>query len=70
LPQVAAYGDRHLVVDKKDDGSTVVSTVTKVEGEDRVRELTRMLAGQPDSASGNQHAAELLERAHLERSDK
>tara|TARA_Y100000768_G_scaffold388076_1_gene381799 strand:+ start:1226 stop:2821 length:1596 start_codon:yes stop_codon:yes gene_type:complete len=70
LPQVAAYGDRHLVVDKKDDGSTVVSTVTKVEGEDRVRELTRMLAGQPDSASGNQHAAELLARAHLERSDK
>ena len=68
LPQVAAYGDRHLVVDKKDDGLSVVSTVTGVEGDDRVRELARMLAGQPDSASGNQHAAELLERAHLERS--
>lgn len=67
LPQVAAYGDRHLVVDKKDDGSSVVSTVTNVEGDDRVRELARMLAGQPDSASGNQHASELLERARLER---
>ncbi len=68
LPQVAAFGDRHLVVDKNDDGSTVVSTVAEVEGDDRVRELARMLAGQPDSASGNEHATELLERAQLERS--
>jgi len=70
LPQVAAYGDDHLVVDKKDDGSTVVSTVRKVQGDDRVRELARMLAGRPDSVSGNEHAAELLERAGLERSQQ
>ena len=68
LPQVAAFGDHHLVVDKNDDGSNVVSTVTEVEGDDRVRELARMLAGQPESASGNEHAAELLEQARLDRS--
>ena len=68
LPQVAAFGDHHLVVDKNDDGSNVVSTVTEVEGDDRVRELARMLAGQPESASGNEHAAELLQQARLDRS--
>ena len=56
------------VVDKNDDGSNVVSTVTAVEGDDRVRELARMLAGQPESASGNEHAAELLQQARLDRS--
>jgi|TARA_B110000438_G_scaffold234105_1_gene230405 DNA repair protein RecN (Recombination protein N) len=68
LPQVAAFADQHLVVDKTDDGRTVVSTVTEVTEEHRVRELARMLAGQPDSKSGRQHATELLEQAELDRS--
>ena len=63
LPQVAAFGDQHLVVDKVDDGSRVVSTVHEVEGDIRIRELARMLAGQPDSETGQDHAAELLQEA-------
>ena len=63
LPQVAAFGDQHLVVDKFDDGSRVVSTVHEVEGDIRIRELARMLAGQPDSETGQDHAAELLQEA-------
>ena len=68
LPQVAAYGDQHLVVDKVDDGTKVVSTVLEVEGDSRVRELARMLAGQPDSETGREHAAELLHEALKNRS--
>jgi len=68
LPQVAAFGDQHLVVDKIDDGSKVVSTVVEVEGDSRVRELARMLAGQPDSETGKEHAAELLQEALKNRS--
>ena len=68
LPQVAAFADQHLVVDKTDDGQMVVSSITEVTGEHRVRELARMLAGQPDSKSGREHATELLERAALDRS--
>mgnify|MGYP001370704362 FL=1 len=63
LPQVAAFGDQHLVVDKFDDGSRVVSTVHEVDGDIRIRELARMLAGQPDSETGQDHAAELLQEA-------
>ena len=68
LPQVAAFANQHLVVDKTDDGRNVVSTVTEVTGDQRIRELARMLAGQPDSESGREHATELLQEAELDRS--
>ena len=45
LPQVAAFADRQLLVEKTNDGSVTRSGVTVLEGEDRVRELSRMLAG-------------------------
>ena len=56
LPQVAAFADQHLAVRR--DGTT--ATVTMVEGDDRVEELSRMLAGLPESERGREHAAELL----------
>ena len=55
-------------MDKVDDGTKVVSTVLEVEGDSRVRELARMLAGQPDSETGREHAAELLHEALKNRS--
>lgn len=59
LPQVAAFGDHHLVVRRQ--GTT--TTVSAVSGEDRVKEIARMLAGLGDSDTGHRHAEELLERA-------
>jgi DNA repair protein RecN (Recombination protein N) len=63
LPQVAAFADRHLLVAKADDGRVTRTGVTALEGEDRVRELSRMLAGQEDSATARAHAEELLAAA-------
>lgn len=63
LPQVAAFADRHLVVEKTDDGSVTRSGVQAMDGEDRVRELSRMLAGQEDSELARAHAEELLAAA-------
>jgi DNA repair protein RecN (Recombination protein N) len=63
LPQVAAFADRHLVVTKTDDGSVTRSGVRTVDGEDRLRELSRMLAGLEDSALARGHAEELLAAA-------
>lgn len=56
LPQVAAFAEAHFVVTR--EGAN--SSAERVDGEDRVRELTRMLAGLPDSEAGQQAAAELL----------
>ncbi|MEU0657236.1 DNA repair protein RecN [Streptomyces albogriseolus] len=66
LPQVAAFADRQLLVEKTSDGSVSRSGVKVLEGEDRVRELSRMLAGQEDSETARAHAEELLEAARAD----
>ncbi|MET9469393.1 DNA repair protein RecN [Streptomyces sp. NPDC006544] len=63
LPQVAAFADRQLLVEKTNDGSVTRSGVTVLEGEARIRELSRMLAGHEDSVSARAHAEELLAAA-------
>jgi DNA repair protein RecN (Recombination protein N) len=60
LPQVAAFADRHLVVEKSsEDGAVTRSGIVTVDGEARVQELSRMLAGL-DSGMARGHAEELL----------
>jgi len=64
LPQVAAYADVHLVVDAGSrDGANVVR---RVEDDERVAELARMLAGLGESDTARAHARELLETAAAE----
>lgn len=63
LPQVAAFADRHLLVEKSGDGLVTRSGVTTLDHAGRVRELSRMLAGQAESESAQAHAEELLEAA-------
>jgi DNA repair protein RecN (Recombination protein N) len=62
LAQVAAFADTHLVVDKSPDTAAGVTAtdIRAVDGEDRVRELARMLSGLTDSDTGQAHARELL----------
>jgi DNA repair protein RecN (Recombination protein N) len=68
LPQVAAFADNHLMVEKSGDGSVTSSGVTLLDDQGRVRELSRMLAGLENSEFGRAHARELLEAAAAERS--
>ncbi|WP_407841733.1 DNA repair protein RecN [Streptomyces sp. DSM 116496] len=70
LPQVAAFADRQLLVEKTNDGSVTRSGVTVLEGEARIRELSRMLAGHEDSASARAHAEELLAAARSSQSSR
>lgn len=55
LPQVAAFGDQHFVVER--DGAS--ATIRSVVDDERLEELTRMLSGLPDSERGREHAEEL-----------
>jgi DNA repair protein RecN (Recombination protein N) len=63
LPQVAAFADRHLMVQKSDDGSVTTSGVRRLDHRDRIRELSRMLAGRSESSLAQGHAEELLGEA-------
>ena len=67
LPQVAAFADQHVVVSKDGSGHVTASSVSVVDGPERVRELVRMLSGLEDSESGAEHAAELLALAEADR---
>ena len=56
LPQVAAFADGHIVVER----TGAVATARVLDDAERVDEVARMLSGLPDSESGHSHAAELL----------
>ncbi len=60
LPQVAACADHHLVVTKSSTQSSTASTVSAVDGQGRVEEIARMLAGERLSGATVAHAREML----------
>jgi DNA repair protein RecN (Recombination protein N) len=59
LPQIACFAARHIKVEKLDQ----TASVTVLEGEERVHELSRMLAGLTGSETAVSHANELLAEA-------
>lgn len=63
LPQVAAFADTHYRVAKEAGEQRASSLVSRIEGRDRVDELSRMLAGMPESDRAREHAQELLDSA-------
>ncbi|MFM1986650.1 MAG: hypothetical protein RIS18_867 [Actinomycetota bacterium] len=66
LPQVAAFADKHLKVEKSATGNVTTSTVTELDQKSRVTEIARMMAGIEESTSALEHARELLKMSHSE----
>ena len=60
LAQVAVWADQHLVVRKDQSGSVTASDVISLGEEDRTVEIARMLSGQEESATAQEHASELI----------
>jgi DNA repair protein RecN (Recombination protein N) len=60
LPQIASRADHHLLVQKADAAGSTSTSLEDLRGDDRVRELARMLGGDPESAVSLDHARELL----------
>ena len=60
LAQVAAWADNHLVVKKSENGLVTQSDVMEVRATERKIEIARMLSGQEDSQTAQEHAGELL----------
>lgn len=60
LPQVAAFADQHVVVEKVVQGKQTLTTTRTLTDQERAREIARMLSGVDESASAAAHADELL----------
>ena len=67
LAQVAAFANNHLTVVKGSDGAVTASSVRRLDGDERIAEMARLLSGLPDSESGLAHARELVELASAAR---
>ena len=60
LPQLASRARNHLLVEKSDGEGLAAADVKGLTGEARVREIARMLGGDPESETSQDHARELL----------
>lgn len=63
LPQVASWGDQHLLVSKTVVGEKLQSDIRPLDSRARVEEIARMLGGQEITATTRRHAQEMLELA-------
>ncbi len=63
LPQVASFGDHHLVVRKANVGKRTVTEVVELSPRERKEELARMLGGPELTKKSLDNAAELLQLA-------
>ncbi len=59
LPQIAALGDTHLLIEKSSDKNSTEVSVRELSGKERTGEIARMLSGSITDAS-LKHARELL----------
>ena len=60
LPQIAAFADRHLLIQKKESQGRTRTSVRRLDGEERTEELARMLSGARLTDSSRKHAEQLL----------
>jgi DNA repair protein RecN (Recombination protein N) len=67
LAQVASWADNHFVVSKNESGSVTQSNILEVSGADRRKEIARLLSGQEDSKTAQEHAGELLDMVAMSR---
>jgi len=64
LPQIATFGDRHYVVekreDKKESGGRSRTSIRAVTGEERTEEVARMLSGAKLTETSRKHAEQMI----------
>ena len=63
LPQVASLADTHFTLEKDLSGERARASVRRLDGEDVVEEILRMLGGERSDEAATRHARELLAAA-------
>jgi DNA repair protein RecN (Recombination protein N) len=61
LPQIAAFGDQHFLIEKTVKQGRTQTEVRLMEPGDRVEEIARMLSGERLTETSKKHAEQLLE---------
>ena len=70
LPQIAAYGDHHLLITKNETGHRTRIGVRRLTKKARIEELARMLGGETVTRATLQHAGELFSAAQSQKGNE
>ncbi len=70
LPQIAVYGDHHLLITKNETGGRTRIGIQPLMGEERISELARMLGGETITPTTLRHARELYQAAQSLKGNK
>lgn len=65
LPQIACYADTHFTVRKEQKGGRTITRVTKLEKDEIIDEIARMLGGVKITEKTRAHAKEMIEGARV-----
>ncbi len=60
LPQIAAFGDHHYVIEKKEFGGRARTSIRPVTGDQRTEEVARMLSGAKLTETSRKHAEQMI----------
>jgi DNA repair protein RecN (Recombination protein N) len=60
LPQIATFGDRHYVIEKKESAGRTRTTIRLITGEERTEEVARMLSGTKLTETSRKHAEQMI----------
>ncbi len=61
LPQIAAFGDQHFLIEKTEKRGRTQTEIRLMEAEERTREIARMLSGAKLTETSLRHAESLIE---------
>jgi DNA repair protein RecN (Recombination protein N) len=61
LPQIAAFGDQHFLIEKTEKRGRTQTEVRRMDDSERTQEIARMLSGAKLTETSLKHAAHLLE---------
>ncbi|MEG1050027.1 MAG: AAA family ATPase, partial [Oscillospiraceae bacterium] len=59
-PQIAAFSDNHMFIEKKTMEKSVVTTVRELNGQERVAEIARIISGESITAAAMANAQEMI----------
>jgi DNA repair protein RecN (Recombination protein N) len=60
LPQIATFGDHHFVIEKKESGGRTRTSIREVTGDERTKEVARMLSGAKLTETSRKHAEQMI----------
>jgi len=64
LPQLVSMGDTQIFIEKKEEAGKTYTKVKLLEGEERIKEIARLLGGEEGSKYALEHAREMYESSN------